>query len=198
MPIVSDNFNRPNEPLTASPAWAIQTGTSGSFDIVSNQLVASAVDITRVAYRTDISPGPHQFSEITVESLSGDRDYGPAVCIDDGTGSNYALSLYVFDPQIVLNVGSAGSNAGSITLPTLTLGDKVALERDGTALRVYHNGSLVETITDATLTGGAIGVYGYSALCAMDNFRGGDGSPVGAGGPRGTNPNRRGGLLGMC
>jgi hypothetical protein len=58
----------------------------------------------------------------------------------------------------------------------------VALERldDGSTLNVYVNDVLADSISNATLVGGEIGVYCYSASAVLDDFRGGDGSPISA------------------
>jgi hypothetical protein len=158
--LASDDFNRANNPNLGSNWSVLGTSAANRFDIQSNGI--SAIDT--VSFHSDrysaITWPDNQWSEakiITFPTQGG----GPMV---RGITTGSAKTLYL---------GQAGT-AGSVIAKwlnnvrtevavsftnTFSINDIARIEVEGTALRMYKNGSLVLSGTDSSITSGQPGIF---------------------------------------
>lgn len=194
---VIDNFNRANSGSLGA-GWTPLT-TDGGLTIAGNE-VASTAAAHLGNYRNDQIYSDDQYAEIEVTSTplaagdfigvmarakNGGRDfytvfYG-ALVSDGGVGHE---NLYLYKR---VNDGFAGAGGGflsfgqtKVEIGTLSPGDKIRIEAIGPNIRAYVNGVLILQGVDFDhLSGGAPGVFAYG-FSHLDNFKGGDLSPVSA------------------
>jgi hypothetical protein len=85
-----------------------------------------------------------------------------------GVTSNYANTLYIYNGQLLWY--NSGTAAGTIAVDTWY---HVAASREGTNLRVFIDGTLVDTSTNSDdITSGARLTVGDSGFRANENFQG--------------------------
>lgn len=162
-----DNFNRSNEALEASSNWTqVAANSNISADVVSNVLRINSTSGFQIArYTYDITPANDQylkwvwkppsgsffyvfdtFVRLSVDGFNQYSGYG----LQYGSGSGGYLQLKRWDNDSEVDLGSSYSVA-------LADGDEVALEAEGSTIRVKVNGSTVITQTSATYTSGKSG-----------------------------------------
>lgn len=167
----ADTFNRANEnpmsTLTMSDGtstWQTsQSAATVDWQILTNQVlpVSGAITIKRVASPTFAS---NQWAEITL--VSGNTvQVGPAVRIQSDSDADCYVAYCNNSNEIVIyrvaDTGTLGytSIVSSGTGLTLSAGDVIRLEANGTTLTAYQNGVQRAQGTDATHSGGQPGLY---------------------------------------
>ncbi len=182
----SDDFNRANVSPLASP-WAAAVGDGGTLKIVSNKVTQVTVDSNNDgAIYTGITWPGDQWSEarFTTTSTGGGRQ-GPCLHVRYAlaANTNYRLSV---DHAASTNCNISRFVAGTRTTildftQAWTDGAIWMLAVDGPAsaarLRVYLNGTLIQTVTDSSgiATGyPGIGVSDNDVIATIDDWRGGD------------------------
>lgn len=178
MATYSDSFTYSDGVLAtvSSGKW---TARNNSIDVVSNQFndgAGTSNSYSEVA-TTEVDFANDHEAEITVHAL-GTADYvGPAVRVSASgcyavrcDGANAAGRV------IVRMDGTTPTNIGTVRVIPVN-GDTVKLRAVGSTITVYVNGSLVDTVTDATFTTGQPGIYyhrGNSSVSRGDNFSAAD------------------------
>lgn len=173
--VFSDNFNRANGDITAEANW--DSTNSSPWSIASNQLSAgSGGTIKRLITTTSAHAAIADCKVSIVRRLGANFDGGISVRdngADVGTETCYFLNVYgTNNIEVYRRVSGAETLIGSIT-QTHADGDTYTLEVSGTGatvtLRVYRNGSLLNTFTDTS--GSRIT---SSGRCAVITFHNGD------------------------
>lgn len=172
--LATDDFNRANEnPLSGSGNWT--TGSNfAALRLVSNEVATATANTDSSEKYTGITFGVDHWSEITIGSSVGGGDFGAAVCCQSNGDcyltTNYdATNIYIFS-----RIGVNYLQLGTITGVYVT-GDRILLERFGDELRLYHNESLILTVTDdTTLLAGHAGIFGYDGTFRVTSWRGGN------------------------
>lgn len=177
----TDNFNRPDEPLTAGN-WQRRTGPAINWAVISNQAGPDASGSTSVVQYSTLCDTDDNYSEFTVVTNAG--YYSPLCRLDNGTDQStltgYALwrdtgTLYL--QKLVNEVGTTLASAGTYNTFPLTL----KVEANGSTIKGYANGSAILTVTDTGVTTGKrVGARTYTATgMRIDDWSGGDVAAVG-------------------
>ncbi len=161
--MASDNFNRANaSPLDGN--WATPT----AFNAL--RLVGNAVE--NVTASTD-SAAMHTVSTatssyVTVSDVTGGRNGGPAIHLDN-SGGGYCLlnwdagNFYIYQLPSFTQIGFGTG--------TYQVGDVLGLRRVGSTIVASVNGTDVLTSSvDNTYTGGAPGIFLYNGGFVLDDW----------------------------
>ena len=174
MATYSDSFTYSDGALAtvSSSKW---TARNNSIDVVSNQFndgAGTSNSYSEVA-TTEVDFADDHEAEITVHAL-GSADYvGPAVRVS--ASGCYAVrcdGVNAAGRVVVRMDGTTLTNVGTVRVIPVN-GDTVKLRAVGSTITVYVNGSLVDTVTDATFTTGQPGIYyhrGNTGVSRGDNF----------------------------
>jgi phosphodiesterase/alkaline phosphatase D-like protein len=175
-PSASDNFNRPDA-NTLGPNWAVFTnpfGALGSYAITGNQALATGTGINAAIINGLASADVSASADVTLVNTTGGH-FGGVMAREDANGDAYVgllfksgsgatkqaiLGLYLNGVLTQFAAQSVGSLSGTLRLDVL-----------GTALKLYLNGNLVASTTDATLAApGGIGLWDHFGGTHFDNF----------------------------
>jgi len=176
----SDNFNRANESPLTSP-WATESGFSGIY-LASNAVKAAGANTSSFSRYDSGTWDPDQWAEVTYGTVDADTG-GPAVRMT-GSGNGYFVT---FNSGLLKVFRASGFIAvGTQPAVSVTTGDVVRLEINGTSLEVFKNTVSVWTATDSGIASGKPGIFSYDGTTTMDNFNAEDVN--GAGGGTKVNP----------
>lgn len=183
--LASDDFNRANATLDASGNWTafaslLGHGASNGLNVVSNECKDTGADIAIERY-TGIAWPNDQYAQLTLKTLAttSDEGIGPAVRMTQNVSLYFAqcnsgeIRLYKY-----IN-GSSFSQLGIFT-GTISVGDVIRLEVQGTSLTVKRNGAtVIGPVTDASLASGDAGIWSSlpSPVPTGDDWSGGDFAP---------------------
>lgn len=174
MATFSDNFNRADGALGAN--WTQLTGAS-ALAIFSSQVRTNTVSPRSIMV---VATGAAAFSadyrvEVDLATLAGGDFIGVAWRGTPGAGTcyfvridgaeNFSRRVHRFDNDTITNIGNAD-------LPA-TSGARLAVECEGSEHRVYLDGVLIDTVTDATYASGQPGLaydYQNNRASRLDNF----------------------------
>lgn len=169
----TDDCARSNEtPLSKSGAWSTSTGVA-QLDLISNKIQNHTADTDSGMRYTGVTTIPDQYAEITIGTVGG-GDFGASVSMQsDGRmllTTNYnAASIFIFERQADGTFNQLANPAG-----VYANGDVIRLERFGTTLKVYQNGTLLDTVTAYTsMPGGTFGIFGFAGDYRISSFTGG-------------------------
>jgi hypothetical protein len=155
------------------------------------QIVSNAV---RPTVTTDTNSGEYyagtftndQYSQVVIKALPASSfvGCGPAVRMSASAGGytvavNTVAGIHLYGPSGV--IGSYGETTPAVN-------DLIRLEAEGTAIRVYQNGTLRISTTDSNIASGNPGIFAYAngqtlADIQLDDWEGGNlgAPPVGSG-----------------
>lgn len=179
---VADDFERPDENLEADANWTAGTDhTAGNAQVVSNQLQFSGTSLSTAFVIHGTSLNDDQWAEMEFVSVNTVSVTEAAVlcrCSDSGSGLNgYGAEYLPATSQVRVSRWTNGgrNTRETISSITLTAGDVLRIEANGTTQRAYVNGSPIGTgSTDANHTSGTGGVYSImnnaSDSMTWDNF----------------------------
>lgn len=165
---VSDDFNRPNEPLDAGP-W---DELDGDWDVVNDEVTARdsrSPTFPATARHTTPLSSDDQESQVTVTSMTGGGLLGPT--------ARFAAAAETCYYGYVRESGNSRAIGKVITSAPTTLWADTGggapphvqkLVCDGTSLSLYDDGVLAQTIVDPSISGNL-----YVGLCAHSNQTGG-------------------------
>lgn len=170
----TDNFNRANEtPLAGN--WTKTGGSSsGTINLSSNQIVRAGTSNNVGYYWNADTPPDDQWCEFDFISAV---DSGPAcrsstsaltfyfASIYTGPGGPFPVSKLVAGAHTALDTSSWG---------TLSSGDVIRIEAEGSTVRAKKNGSLIGSATDTEITAGRWGIQAWENGDTWDNWQGGD------------------------
>ncbi len=163
MASATDDFNRADNPATLGANW---TAASGTWGIFSNE--AYCPSSPGVVYYSGVAFTGDHSSQAVAGAFYGVPNIWPAVRVQ-ASGDAYvndATTLY----KRIGGVNTLLLNHGT----TFTTGDILKLEANGTTLTVYKNGVSVGSVTDATLSGGAPGMYASTSIVTLNDWAGAD------------------------
>ncbi len=185
---VSDTFDRANGGLGG--AW---TAVSSTFQIVSQHVEPPATSTNTQARLTSWSGGGDQWAEVAVTVAGATSGGGPVVRVGNG-GANLYLVDYNgrSDHRLYRVLGGVYADLGGWATPA-SAGDVVRLEAIGSTIRVLVNGVQKLSVTNAEVTGGIPGIYGFKGVgeqLQLDTF--GASSPGAGGGVAGYRIYRNG------
>jgi hypothetical protein len=162
--IFEDTFNRANENPLNPTNWISDQGVgTNAMQIISDRAVGQGAFGTQVAWYAGSLPND-QFAQVTVEAWNFVIDGDGVVLYVRGTpGQPYSA-------YILTATAGPNTNNGHIVVynvfvgllfsvpATFALGDTFTLFAQGTTIGAYHNGVLVGSATDSSLTGGLAGM----------------------------------------
>lgn len=191
--LATDNFNRANiNPLDGNWTQLASGGGFGPAQLVSNAVEGATAGVNADSWYNGISWPNNQWTQVTVTTLSNSF-----IGISLRQSTSGAQTAYRF----VFGQGSTGgsvpyiiqlANAGSFTTlrsgsATLNNTDVISAEAIGTTLNFYVNASLIDSVTDTTITSGAggfmIAPITSAANAVLDDFSGGGFSSASAAQP---------------
>lgn len=165
----TDDFNRAD----AANLGANYTSLAASYTIVSNQAAAPAT--VAADYRNDVTPGAACWWQVTA-AVRGTAPDGQSVLfrLDTATFNGYytgwdtaGCTVYRIDGGVPTAIGAA-----AFTPPGASA--VIRGEMHGSSIRLYYNGALVETRTDATYSAaGRVALGGVGTTTRLDDFSGG-------------------------
>lgn len=182
-----DDFNRPNQSITASSDW--DENTLYDADNGVNWFIEDGAlggqDFTALAGFAFLNTASYQWTndqlaEVVYADI-GTFDYGgPAVRLNFGpgheSGSGYVLrhdGLFDDSRRIYrIDNGTLDTTYRNVTY-TIVAGDKVRLEAVGNTINCYVNGILEDSLTDSTYESGSVGVFykkENNLITRLDNF----------------------------
>ena len=157
---VCDDFTGSDGALGAN--WVGAGGTGSGCERSSNQARASATGTLNINCRASGTFANDQFAEVIVvniEAITNDGvGAGPLVRGSDA-GSFTGYWVLFSGNWLTLQKRVGGTNTTLLDqAATVTPGDLMRLEAEGTALRVYINGGLQASTTDSDLASGRPGI----------------------------------------
>lgn len=184
----TDNFNRADAGSLGSN-WTDQVNGA---QIVSNtaRAVTAGAD-QRVYWNADAFNSDH-YSQVDLPNVFAGAG-GPTVRAASGANTVYLLQVspsggsYVLYRVVAGGYANIGSGSGTVSPATWRL------EANGSSIVVICDGSTINTHSDATITGGAAGLYLDTTSTELDNWEGGN---LGGGG--GPTARQRLALLGVA
>lgn len=176
--LATDNFNRADSPSGLGANWTTPAGNT-AFPLVSNEAnFGTNAASTFNSYYNAVSFPADQYSQAAVGTFrvtSASEGGGPSVRANSGTSNVYVVACNTSATLLVKFVGGSATALGSAAASAT--GDVLKLAVSGTSLQAYKNGvSIVGPITDATLSSGSAGLWGYgsSSSGALDSWEGGN------------------------
>jgi hypothetical protein len=179
----SDNFNRAGPALGAN--WTQMNAFFGDIVIETSIRATGAASETttldtQARWSADAFANDHS-AQCTV-AVFGDVFNTRVGVIARASGSNPSgtdtrqfYAVFAFDNggannfQIVKVLSGAAITVLHQSTRTIAANDTLRIEVQGTSIRGYHNGALVDTQVDSALSSGSAGVL-CGAGCALDNF----------------------------
>lgn len=180
MILASYDFNAADS-ATLDGNWAAVVGTCG---IVSNEGAPKTFDAGPDSFQrySAIAWPDDQYSRITLRNIgTAGGAPGPAVRLSAAAKTGY-ICYANFNATGTIAKWVAGVFT-ALGLGTLTFadGDDVVLWATGNNLRLYRNGSLVDSVTDTAITAGSAGVNcGNNTARRFDDWEGGGVDSIGA------------------
>lgn len=176
MTLVTDNFNRADENLSASADWTLTVGTATDAQVVTNE-VEFANAVTYHVVETAVS-NEDMYAQAQVTGLSTDTQCGPQVRMDPATadGDGYMMMRDGFASEIARLRRTDGDSRTTLASTSASVSDNDTLyvEASGSAIEGQIVGVETITATDATYGGASTdhpGVYGFSSPGnTIDNF----------------------------
>ncbi len=170
--ITTDSFTRSDGAL-GSPWNAIGVGWAISSNVVQSSTAAPQLPVN--ANTTILAAD--QWCQVKLTTITGSDDIfvgctGRASASVDTEYAGIAVKGTGNGSRIVLRQN--GTHIANLFLETTTTwanGDILRLDLQGTSLRVYRNGIFLGSATDATLTNGVSGLWGYINAGAVGNMQ---------------------------
>lgn len=170
--VASDNFNRADGGLGAN--WT--NGPNGNSPAIVSQVVTSAVGFNDSdAFWNANAFNNNQYSQATFKALDADSFMGVTVrhsATDFVTAQN---QNNIGGVEIIWYNGGAFTSIASDTAGELVANDVVRLEAEGTTFRMYVNGSLRISGTNASApASGRAGILVTNSGDQLDDWSGGN------------------------
>ena len=179
-----DDFNRPNQSITASSDWdenTLYTNDNGVNWFINdgtlgpngNSQLNGFAFLNTASYQWTND----QLSEVVYSNINTFDYAGPAVRLNFGPGHESGSGYVLFHDGFVdsgrrirrMDNGSLASG-GSDGNFSIAAGDKVRLEAVGTTISCYVNGNLAVSWTESTYESGSVGVFYKKENTATTKF----------------------------
>jgi hypothetical protein len=165
---------------TLEPNW---TSLDGNIQIISNQ--AGITNNSFNVSRWLLNPfNDNQYSKIQIAtnplSPTGIIEITCRVSGTSGAGNYSYYAVWQNDGQWGLYKTVAGVGDADLIAPTnrtFSTGDTIEIRASGTTISFYHNGTLVQSVTDSSLASGSAGFNLFASNDAQpraDNWEGGN------------------------
>ena len=183
--IVSDDFNRANS-TGLGANWTSSVG--GGFDVVSNH-ASSAItggnDNAAVYSGAGWTGGNDQYSEAQIITKPSGQDAGVICRGATGAETFYLYDVNFDDAAVALGssmtnrmyktVGGSFTQLGSNSVETVSSGDVLRVEANGTSITAKRGGvTKIGPITDSAIASGKPGLFGFGPGNVFDNWAAGD------------------------
>lgn len=182
--IANDPFTRANGPVGANYAIVVNGLT-----IVANEAVGVLANDFNIVYWSANSFPNDQYAQAKYVNPGG-SGAGPATRVSgNSTATMNSYNIVAFGGADRLNKTVLGveTQLGNLSA-TYVNGDIGKVSSIATTHRVYRNGSLVGTFTDAALSSGSAGIFSFGTDSTFDDFEGGSVETMGAVNPRFPSP----------
>jgi glucose/arabinose dehydrogenase len=155
----SSNFTGVEDPLSENGMW----DKPGSWSSLKKNNGAYSTGSTNAARLVTPTVGPDEFSEITYDQDPGSSSWVGVTTRTQSTanGSGYLAIAYAGEVRLYRTDDNGGLNFSLLASSSESLGTAprdLRLESQGVTHRVYFNGVLAITFTDATYTTGQPGI----------------------------------------
>jgi hypothetical protein len=173
--MATDDFNRADS-TDLGANWSVPTGL-GALQIVSNRVRGQSTSVLNGELYAGTFAND-QYAQVVLKTVSADafNGCGPAVRMTAG-GDGYVVlanagaGLRLLEWAGGAYAGSLGSYGGA----SAAVNDVIRIEAEGTAIRVYQNGNLRISTTDATIASGSPGAVCEESTLAEAEFDDWDG-----------------------
>lgn len=163
--------------LTGQGNWLTVYGAMVVVDNAGNNEIRSGTVEEDVGLYYNQPISANQYAEVEVTTTGVNNGF-VGVCVRASFGNMYLLcgsDLGISFGKLVSNVGTNFEYTGETTITT---GDKLRLEAEGTTIRAYKNATLLWTETDSDLSSGYAGLSGNDGqpdnVYMCDNWEAGD------------------------
>ena len=168
--VITESFNKADSDILGPDlSW---TELKGDFDVVSNQAKSTLAGSSAARADSPLASANH-YAQETWQA----EDVGNMVRKDSTTTFTcYGTDVYTSGYDEIWKE-IAGVYTSLVTGATLTMtpGDIIKLEANGSTIRLLRNSTQVESVTDTSITGNTYtGIIGYDAAGILDNFQAGD------------------------
>ena len=179
-----DNFDRSNGPLGSDWTSYLPGGIFVGPLITSNTVQNTASKQGMGAFWNASTFAADQFSQFTALNAKGSiPSLSPAVRLTSTGGYECVFESGISNATGIykLTGASAALLSGGVT-QTLSAGDVLRCEVQGTTIKQYYNGTVLQTATDSTYTSGSPGFVNFSnasaASISIYNWSGGNLHPI--------------------
>jgi hypothetical protein len=179
-----DTFNRSNGDLGSSWTSYLPGGVFTPPRIISNTVQNTASNQAMAAFWSANLFANDQFAEFSVTTSNGSGPvFSPAVRLTSSGGYLCAFKSGIHNATgIYKTTGTSSTLLSAGVTQTVTSGDVLRCEVQGTTITQYYNGAALQTASDTTYTTGAPGFVNYSnataASISIHNWSGGNLHPI--------------------
>jgi hypothetical protein len=169
----SDNFTRANEnPIGGN--WT-NPGVNHAFQILSNLLTGAGTNNGSAIFWNANVPSNDQFSEITVNTLGSNTDWGASCRMQNIAAKTlYTAGAYSGSRDIWKMVNDTFTSLAGTSAPSISVGDVVRVEAEGSTIRHKVNGALYGTATDTSITSGNWAIFQVAVDSKFSLWTGGN------------------------
>jgi hypothetical protein len=179
-----DTFNRSNGDLGSSWTSYLPGGVFTPPRIISNTVQNTASNQAMAAFWSANLFANDQFAEFSVTTSNGSGPvFSPAVRLTSSGGYQCAFKSGIHNATgIYKTTGTSSTLLSAGVTQTVTSGDVLRCEVQGTTITQYYNGAALQAASDTTYTTGAPGFVNYSnataASISIHNWSGGNLHPI--------------------
>lgn len=178
----ADDFNRANSTELGAnwePGYTDTGGSNTALQIVGNRLRAITAGVDATETFTGATLENDQWAQITLPTWTGASIIVPRVLLrfaGPGAKNGYEFGAVrggTWTSAIAEWNAGVWTSLVSENATTWAVGDILRAEAEGTALRLYRNGGLLLSTTDATFTSGRAGITIYAGTLTdveVDDF----------------------------
>ena len=180
---ILDNFNRPNQILSASTSWL--EGITGEWDVASSHAQPTTTGPNAAMYNVDFTSDQEAyFTVITKPTINDTTSLGFFLRMNTTAKNGHMVTLVTESGSDVVRIwtvtGGIGNQLGVDFPCEFGVGDKFWAKAVGNIITVYRLASgssvwvQVAQLSNALyIQGGKIGIYGSGNTGALDDFGGG-------------------------
>jgi hypothetical protein len=179
-----DSFNRSNGVLGSNWTSYLPGGVFTPPSINSNAIQNTASNQAMAAFWSASLFANDQFAEFSVITSNGSGPvFSPAVRFTSSGGYECAFKSGIHNATgIYKTTGTSSMLLSEGVTQTVTPGDVLRCEIQGTTITQYYNGAALQTASDTTYTAGSPGFVNYSnaaaASVSIHNWSGGNLHPI--------------------
>jgi hypothetical protein len=175
--LATDNFNRADS-TDLGTTWDVVPGTSNC-QIVSNAVRASATNVDCDESYNGVTWPDDQYSQVTLAAVNSGGSAGPGVRASTTASTFYTVEATTNSIALWKAVNGSWTQIGSFS-GTVSAGDIIRLEAQGTTLRVRQNGTQRISVTDSSISSGRAEIHIFLSsgtplnAVILDDWEGGD------------------------